>query len=325
MFIKKPYFESGGPGDGGAGGGDAGLKFETVEAAIAALEKDHGLTIRNKDQETEFQTNLQKQIADEKTREIFSTFENEIERVSGVKREDNEKAYDFLNRTFSTVGDREKALSGQVDEMTTKIKALQADGGTVAQVDELNKQLATLKDMHKTELKKREDEITGMKTAQFQATIDNNINNAVNRYRPDFDKEKGEAIIEPFITAQTIAFKQAYKPVESNGVIIWHQRDTDKPMLDTKSGNPLGAYDLLDDMLKPILKEKRTQSGAGGDGGAGDGGGDNGAFVLSPPDTVKTKTELINWMRTEKNLDNKTPEFNKYYSATVAAKKIERV
>jgi len=324
--MKRRYinFDSGAGGEGG-GGGETPLNFETVDAAVAALEKEHGLIIRNKEQEEQFLQNHGTGLINDKTRELYSSFDNEIERVSQVKRNEGEKTYDYLNRVLSTGNDREKQLSVQVDEMTQQIKKLQEDGGSAKEVETLNQQLNTLKDLHKTEMSKKDEEINKMIGAQFENQVKALINDGLAAHKPTYDKAQSAEIANAVEVAAVAKFNSKYKAVKTNDIIIWYDRATDKPMMDSKTGNAQGAATLIQPFLEPIIKIEKPQGGAGGDGGAGGAGGGNTEFVLSPPETVKTKTDLMTWMISEKGMDKNSKDFNSYYVATAKAKGIEKL
>ena len=42
-----------------------GVEFESIEAAVKALESEHGYVVRSKDQEESFVKNVEKKMADE--------------------------------------------------------------------------------------------------------------------------------------------------------------------------------------------------------------------------------------------------------------------
>ncbi len=304
--------------------GEEGLKFDSVEQAVQTLEAEHGFIVRTKEQDETFLKNNTQTAIDGKTRELYSSFENEIERVTGVKREDGEKAYQFLERVVGSSGKREGELAAQVDDLNKQIEKLRAEGGSTKEIEELKKINQTIKNQLKEEVGKKDAEIQAMKKAGFDSRINGLISDAVSRYRPVFDTSKGEEIIEPFLQAQIATFKGIYKPVEVGNAIVWHDQN-DKPMTDPKTGNNLSAYNLLEDMLKPIIKEQRKGSGTGtgaGDMGGGSGEGDKDALT-ELPSGITTKSQLIDHMRNALKMNHKDPQFNKIYTATAAYHKIQ--
>lgn len=323
MIKRIINFEAGGPGDGGGGDGGTKLVFETPEAAAAALEKEHGYIIRNKDQETEFLTNHTKNVVGDKTRELYSTFENEIHRITGLEKQSDEKAYAFLERAISSINGSAQTNAEKVAELTAQVDQLKKDGGSAEQIDQLNKELKSVKEMHRNEKTKWEQQIADINAAQFKSQVDNLVSDSISRSRPSFNKDLGQEVVEGFVQSAQLQFDSKYEGKLLNGAIVWHDRATGDPVMDTKTANPASTDTLMEPFLKPVVKEQIIQPGAGGDGGGEPGGGGATEHVLSDkPENIKTKGQLFEWMRTTKEMDHKSKDFMQKYNATIAHYKL---
>lgn len=309
-------FEGGGPGDGGGGGG---LTFESTEAAVAALEKDHGFIIRSQEQESEFLTNHTKNAIGDKTRELYSTFENEISRITGLEKQPEEKAYAYLERAIGSINGAAQTNAEKVEQLTAQVEQLKKDGGSAEQINQLTTELKSVKEMHRTEKNKWEQQIADINAAQFKSQIDGLVTDSIGRARANFNMDLGQEVVEGFVQSAQLQFDAKYEGKLLNKAIVWHDRATGDPVMDTKTANPASTDTLMEPFLKPVIKEKVVQPGAGGDGGGDPGGQGATEHVLSDkPDHITTKAQLFEWMRNTKEMDHKSKEFMEKYNATIA-------
>lgn len=295
------------------------LEYADVDAAVKDLEANHKFIIRNEEQEKSFLDNHEKKFISEKTAEFYSSLDNNIRDVSGVDRLDEEKSYVYLKRAFGTQKTAFTDLEKVKVQLETDIKKLKEDGfSETEQVGELKKQLVSTKQLLKDGLAEKEVIIEGFKTAQFNSELQGAVDNAINRFRPFIKKDLPEEAVTNSIENIRRTFLTDSKPIKlEGGGFVFNDKDN-KPLQNPKDGNMLSIYDILKPKFDFMLQEKKITSGAGsGDGGSGDPDpGDK--YKLELPDTIKSRSDLIDFLRKEKKIDyHDQVEFTKYYNANV--------
>lgn len=306
---------------------DGKLEFANDGEILKYLDSQGTYIVRTKDEDKAYWKNTVGKEVDQKVSEIYSSFEKSIAESTGIDKNAGEKASEFLSRSITAIRDKAKATEA---DLTKKLEAKLKESDAAAEVQ---KQFETYKAQTKAQAKEFEQQIESMKTEAFRGRVQQLVNDAVGRIKPMFKKDLNDFLIENTINSITSAFTNETIPHDVNGVIVFNDKD-DNPIMSTKDGKMLTAYDiLLSKFPEDLIDKPRVISG----GGTGqevtkkDGTvvevaqpGENGKYDLELPETVKTVTQLVEHLKSNlPNVPKNSPDFNEYYRANKSKVKFE--
>lgn len=220
--------------------------FETLtEKEITAIPK--------KDLNTFYDTERAR-IAYEKTSEIYSGLDKDIFEATGIKKNVDEKTYDYNKRAYAEFNNKIKTNQKEIEELKAKIAEGSQDKTLVTQIEALRQANEDLK-----------KGLTEKDSLLFQKDVNIEISGAL-RNLPGYKKDLPETMVKKFVETTTKELMSSAK-IE-NGKVVFYEND--KPVLDDKAQVATAEY-ILKEKLKDILDVGRQQQGAGS-GGDGKGG-----------------------------------------------------
>lgn len=273
---------------------EAGSSFATEEDAVKALEKE-GWVSRTKDKEKEFIKNATTVAVDDAvkttTKKFLDGWDTDVEKITGVKKEDGVKTSDYLKSSFTNlVKDKKEALDAVEKAKNERLSDVDA-------VKEVKLQFDTYKKQAKTDLQEKEDALKAMKGNEFKNSIKAQVSEAMGRIRPKLASVKDQAgkvdasMQEELIEAKLGRFYANNVAKQHEGNIIYHNASDDTAVID-KEGNHLSTYSILETMFDGMVDKQHKAAGAGGQNRKpGDGNGDD--FKLTLPPEVTTKMNLM--------------------------------
>lgn len=232
-------------------------------------------------------------IASEKTSEIYSGLDKDILEATGIKKNADEKTYDYNKRAYAEFNNKISANQKKIDELEKRIAEGSQDKTLVTQVEALNAKNAEL-----------EKGLREKDSLLFQKDVNIEIKDAL-RSLPSFKKDLPEDVIKEFVDSTTKKLMESAK-VENSKVVFYIG---DKPILDDKAQVASAEY-ILKERLKSILDTGRQQQGAGS-GNAGKGG--SGGRLTSVPSGVTTQGQLMDEMM-KMGYVKGTPEMNEDFN-----------
>jgi hypothetical protein len=292
----------------------AKLEFESLDAAVKHL-GEQGYVVRSTDEDSTYHKNLTEKEVNSRMAKVYNDFHGSIKELTGIDPDNNEKAGDFLKRAITTLND---SYSTKEQELQKKLEQkLSSDEATA----EIRKQFETFKSTSKAELDKRDEEVNKLRQGIFQSRVDGILDSAIDQIKGSLKSDLNDWVIQSTLQNLKNQFKAGTIAKEVDGNIIFNDSN-DQPLLDPKNANPRSAFDLMMEQIPEDLIDKGRQqggagSGEGSQGGKGDQGG-AGEFDLSLPAEVKTRTDLVNYLKQTleaKGIKHTDKEFTKYYNA----------
>lgn len=260
------------------------------DVAVASV-KHLGLTAYSpQEYQTAVGAEVDKQIGS-KISEVHTAYDKDILELTGEAKGGTEKTYDYLKR----------AVGGVLTARQTKIADLEkaiADGNVdptlKAQLADLQKKEADWKEKEKnygTTLFEK-DVLLDLRLGQ----VGIKLNEALPKSLQQLALENAEKKVLGMAKAQTVDNKTTIVYMKNGEVVL-------------KDGVPATAGDLLREELKDVLDQ--GQGGAGGGAGGGQGGGGKGKVNVPDalPATVKTQSQLIDYLM-QLGLADGTDEFD---------------
>lgn len=212
-----------------------------------------------------------------KVGEIHGQYDKDVEEITGVKRQDGVKTYDFVKQTLT---DYKTRISGSANPQTeiegykTKITDLEAkiaDGKgnevLTQQLNDVKSQLTQLQGQYDTDKqaweKEKEEfnkEITGIQVKTEFGKATSSL-----RFKAGYPDNIQQTLLK---TAEDSILAQ-YTPdwVETDGKKVMVFRDSKGEILRNKNNSlhPYTAQELVTEQLKDVLDQGRKTSGAGTD------------------------------------------------------------
>jgi len=282
------------------------MKKEEALKLINESDSEDWHVATESDHET-FLNNFEETKIAPKISELHNKYDEDIHSVLGVRKNADEKTYDFLKRTLSE-------MKAERDERIAKIenleKAVKDTTGKEA-LEQAQRELESVRNKHNSAISEWESKYQELEGSTHMMKINNELDKGLTglvfkdaKLVPEdvrnihIDVVKGElAKIAEFVDGKMV-FKN------DQGEII---RD--------EKLNPLGPQEILKDRLKAILNEGREQKGPGIDKNepvikTKDGKID---VTLVVPDSVKTNADLMTFML-ESGLKRGSKEFSAAYA-----------
>jgi hypothetical protein len=251
-----------------------------------------------------FKTNLETTVSSNLTKTHADKLEADVLELTGIKKDANEKYYDYFKRATTS------KLSA-VKQLETELEALKKNPNPSAQdkarIEQLEQGIAD-KDKAIADLQK--ESATKIKTLSVGSVIDAAIAGLRSKYRADLPASMIE-LAEKKIKDDLIAAAE----VQDDGTITFKGADG-KVTLDA-GYKPKAADALVAEMMKDVIDAGKQQTGAGSkEGSQGPAGGTGKAgekvVVTSLPAEVKTKVDLSSFLLKSGYLDG-TEDFTKAF------------
>jgi hypothetical protein len=245
------------------------LGEKEIELLSKSKKEDYLNTLRS---------SVEEGIASRKTSEIYSNLDRDVMEVSGLKKNSDEKTYDFTKRAINNFKSRSTELESKVQELETKIREGSQDKTLSTQIEALNLKIA-----------ENDKEKVLLQSKLLEKDINIEIKEGL-RLLPAFKKDLPKDVIDEFVSGTINKLTQTAK-IE-NGKVTFYNGD--KPILNDKA-QVATAEDILKDRLKSIIDPGRKQEGAGS---GSDNGKDKGGFVriATVPAGITHQGQLIDHM-----------------------------
>lgn len=273
---------------------DAAATYETVEDAVKAVTGMGQHQVRSLEDEKTFLENATKTARSESAqaeRKIFlDSFDSKFKELTGVERDPSAKTTDYVFKSYTDLAAKHKAQTEEYETFKTS-KLSESDAAK-----EVKMQLDKFKLTAKAELDEANNAIATMKSAQFSYKVDASVQEAMNRIKPTL---KENEYLDQVISAEIAAKFSKFKAIEHEGTIIYHG-DDDKPVIDSKDGNHLSTFSILEKIFEPMVDQGRKAAGTGANtktpGASGEVTADE--LRLELPAEITNKMKLMDYLPT---------------------------
>lgn len=261
-----------------------------------------GLTDEQINAITTLSTNDENTVIGKRIGEVYREMDGKIEAITGIKRDGDEKTYNYLERAAKGLKDSAAevtTLKKSVDDLTKEKNRLEkviADGTGDAETKKaLNQATADLKAITNqyNELKTNHDKaVADHATELFGVRVENALSVATSgvKFKADLPASVTAVILQQ-TTAKIKAMNPEYIDDGKGGKVLAFKDETGAIMRNPENQlNPYTATDLIQKELKTmgVLDEGRQATGGGTGGNAGGSGGGNTTVDVSG---AKTRTE----------------------------------
>jgi len=201
--------------------------------------------------------------------EVYRQMDSTIEKATGIKRDGDEKTYNYLERATKAFADKfsdYETIKSKVAELEEQV-AKGGDEGLKTQLSQAQAELTSTKAMF-AELKEKFDK---GEAAHAKALNEFRIDAEISRAKEGLNFKKGlsEPVMNTLI-AQAIANVKAKNPSfeerDGKSVLVFHDKDG-APLTSVENRlNPFTAHELLVKEFENMdILEKTSAKGAGGD------------------------------------------------------------
>lgn len=251
-------------------------------------------------------TNDENTVIGTKIGDIYRQMDTTIETATGVKRDGDEKTYNYLERAATSLKEQAGNIDGlnkQIGDLTkekTRLEKVISDGGTdtetkrqltqaTADLQAVTNQYNDLKTSHDKAMETHQSELFGIR-------VENELSIATSgvKFKAELPKSATDVLLGQ-ATAKIKALSPEYIDDGKGGKILAFKDEAGAVMRNPENQlNPFTAAELVSRELKGmgVLDEGRQQGGAGtgGDGGGGNGGGGSTVDISG----AKTRVEANN-------------------------------
>jgi len=280
------------------------------EALSKINEGDGDFQVFTKEEHESFLKNFEDTKIAPKISELHKKYDDDIHSVLGVRKESDEKTYDFLKRTLSTLKTERDEQSQKVTELE---KAVQDTTGKEA-LEQAKRELESVKTKHQSALDEYKTKYEELEKGTHMMKINNELEKGLVGLVFKDAKLVPEDVRNIHIDVVKSELAKMAQFVDGKLVFV---DDKGEIMRDDKL-NVLGPKEVLKSRLKPILNEGRKQPGVGIE--------ENEPFVeekdgkldvtVVVPDTVKTNADLTEHLL-KSGLKRGTKEFSAAYAKYV--------
>lgn len=300
----------------------ADLKAGKTVGEIELLKPLGDVVVRTKEANEAYELSLTKKIEDEtiapRISEIYTTLDNEIEASSGIKRNQDEKTFDYQKRVLADMKTKSDSSDSTIAEMK---KQIEAEGADVLRKD---KQALQLK--YDTDIAAKNEEAQTMRTSVIRhdklRILDIGYGDVSKKFKtelPDYFEAHKDNVYDDIMNHSELSVDgKSLILFKSNGKKIYGANH-EEMSLETRLNND----------FKAVIQE--------GDGGGGAGGGippnpnpnpdtkpneGNAWDALQVPAEVKNGIQLRDWMIDQKLKDTYGEDFNKAYNSILDKSKL---
>lgn len=253
-----------------------------------------GLTDEQFNAIAEMSRNDENTVIGTKIGALHGQYDADILTVTGIKKKDGEKSYDYAKRVladFKAKAESAKAIQSQLDAANAKVVDLQAKIEKNAGDETLRQQLKDAKaqvTQLQTQLQTKETEFNSKKAEFEKAIKDTHVDYAFQAATAGLKFKNG--ITEPIqktllnaAKAEVLAKGTPDFVEDAQGVKKLVLRGADGNILNNPKNN-LNPYTMqelvMETSLKDVIDNGRQQTGGGTGGFGGDRGGNGGGFTL---------------------------------------------
>ena len=274
------------------------------EAAITALQEMEGteFVVRTKEKEEEVQKNVldnvvpvevDKKIGD-RISELHSQYDTDIFELTGLKKEPNQKTYDFNKKVISDLKkDSESLATLTIDHDELKKSKGKGDENLASELEQVKAQALTAKSEYDAKVLDYETKITGQEKGF-------SIDKAIAGLK--LNENIPESVRKSYIAKVRSDLIGTSEMQEGKLVFL----KDGKPILD-KEFNIKSVNDIVAEQLIDILGKGKTGLNLKDD--------KNNPIEISLPDHVKDKDSLIAHMKTIPGLDMHSTKWDEMYKA----------
>jgi len=282
------------------------MKKEEALKLINESDSEDWHVATESDHET-FLNNFEETKIAPKISELHNKYDEDIHSVLGVRKNADEKTYDFLKRTLSE-------MKAERDERIAKIenleKAVKDTTGKEA-LEQAQRELESVRNKHNSAISEWESKYQELEGSTHMMKINNELDKGLTGLVFKDAKLVPEDVRNIHINVVKGELAKIAEFVDGKMVF---KNDQGEIIRDEKL-NPLGPKEILKDRLKAILNEGREQKGPGIDKNepvikTKDGKID---VTLVVPDSVKTNADLMTFML-ESGLKRGSKEFSAAYA-----------
>lgn len=295
-----------------------------TEQSIQKYLTSKGYVLRTADAEKSFLESHTQQQIDAAFSQRNTQLEQDIEQLTGIKRNSNEKHYDFLKRAVS---DRLK----EVTDLKNKIADWEKKGGPGSEtiINDLKNQLQSAQQTYQQTIAEKEKALNDLNAKFFGTQLNGTWDQSLGKIRGRFIESP---LIDDAVEARRRKFFDEHEAVESNGQIVYKKKADGKMLISKSDGKPQSTEEIVNDIYKDLIDKKRAQGGAGS-GGGGNGGeqkDDGKGIDLSkwkehtiPMDKIKNGVQLHDYMIKELKMDHRTKEFGEAFKYWLETNKLK--
>lgn len=252
--------------------------------------------------------------------DVYQRLDATIEKATGIKRDGDEKTYNYLERAATAVKASAEQFKTEVTKLTEENVKLQkaiadgtADTATKEKLSQTEKDLAAIREQY-TELKSEYDGAKDKFAKDlFHVKIENSVTTAFSGVK--FKESLSPAMVE--LAKKTVMEKiTAANPTtedgEDGGKVIVFKDGNGVTMRNPDNGlKPYTVGELVTKELTAlgVLASKRTQTGSGGNGGNGGNGGGS-TVDVSAARTQSEAYEIIAKALFARGIANGSREFD---------------
>lgn len=276
------------------------LQTPEIKTEVLNLIKADGFVIRSKDEDATYIANHEKnvipglvsqQIGD-KIKEVHDRYDQDIFDATGLKKDPNEKTYEFTKRVLKNLKeqaekagkDGDKVLRDQLNDLTTKLKGYD---GYVAP-DEVNK--------IKSEYEKKEI------TFRVTSSLDKKPIAAPAHITDEKGKQAYAATQRNLLRTDFMGRFTAKQ--NGDGKTVYYEGET--LLTNTADASPMTEEQIIDKYYGSYFVPEKKPAGGAGSGASG-GSGDPGEA------TLKTKADVMTYLQDVKKLIVGGRDYNKEF------------
>lgn len=253
--------------------------------------------------------------------DVYQRLDTTIEKATGIKRDGDEKTYNYLERAATAVKANAEQFKAEVAKLTEENAKLQkaiADGtsdtATKEKLGQAEKDLAAIREQYAT-LKSEYDGAKEQFTKDlFHVKIENSVATAFSGVK--FKESLSPAVVElakKTVLEKITASNPATENTEDGGKMIVFKDAQGVTMRNPDNGlKPYTVGELVTKELTAlgVLASKRTQTGSGGNGGNGGNGGGSTVVDVSAARTQSEAYEIIAKTLFARGIANGSKEFD---------------
>jgi hypothetical protein len=284
-----------------------GTPPEVLSSISKYLEKT-GYVVRTTDQEKEYLASKTQEGIDKVLGERNSQMEATIFETTGIQKTAGEKFHEYHKRAVA-----EKL--GEVATLKAKIKEFEekgTSGSALAQQykAELEAAQKTIKDLNADWEKKFSEKDSEV----FKTKVSSEIEKEIAIIKSMIDPSIPKNLHDDIIAARLNKFNGENVPASLEGLLIFKD-SKGVTYTSKKDGKPEKLSERLTPYFEDVLDKKRTQGGSGsGEGGAGGGGTPPSKWKeIVLPETVKTQTQLTDYLMKTAKIDPNTKDYSEAF------------
>lgn len=267
---------------------------------------DLGIVVRTPAMEEAFKNHFKTTEINTEIKKTHDLYDKDVFDLTGIKKDPSEKSYEYMKR----------ALPQHVSGLKTELEDLKKKKGDGNATEAEKQRIAQLEGLLADKDKTYGEEITKLKSSLELKDVENALSSGLIEIKGKLKKALGDSVLKEIIETRLNRVKASAKFMEIEGKKqLVFMDENNQPRISKSTYKALTAEEVLADVFKDVMEEERKQEGAGtgGAGAAGGAGGKVDHTKLVPPQEVKTKVELMDWLK-KQGLTTGSKEFNEVYN-----------